>query len=58
MAARDRIPDGSVVVATSIGLVVAFTVAGASVAVATHEEERTTQGFKTYTPGGEIPNPG
>ena len=28
------------------------------VALATHDDKRTTQGFKTYTPSGKIPNPG
>ena len=29
-----------------------------NVAVASHDQERTTDGFKAYTPGGAIPNPG
>lgn len=41
-------------------LVIALTAApmASNVAVATHDEDRTTEGFKAYTPGGEIPNPG
>lgn len=53
------LPRGSALV-TCIAIVLAMTVApiGAGVAFATHDQDRTTQGFKTYTPGGEIPQPG
>lgn len=55
----EALPRGSAL-ATCVAVVLAMTVApiGAGVALGTHDEDRTTQGFKTYTPGGEIPNPG
>ena len=60
MGTGDRIPKRGLALATSVALVVAFTVAavGVPVADATHDHERTTDGFKGYTPGGEIPRPG
>lgn len=52
--------DGRVVLTACfvVALAVGVIALGASSAVATHEEDRTTDGFKAYTPGGEIPNEG
>lgn len=46
--------------ATFVAVVVAFTLAGlaAPVADASNENDRTTDGFEGYTPGGEIPRRG
>jgi hypothetical protein len=42
----------------AVALALSIVAVGASSAAATHEEDRTTDGFKAYTPGGEIPNEG
>lgn len=60
MRLRDPFTGGGPAVVTSLCLVLALALApiGAGVAGASHQTDRTTDGFKAYTPGGEIPNPG
>lgn len=58
---RTSLREGGRVVLTAcfaVALALGVVALGASSAVATHEEDRTTDGFKAYTPGGEIPNEG
>jgi hypothetical protein len=51
---RDALLAACLAVAFALGIVAL----GTTGALATHQEDRTTDGFKAYTPGGEIPNPG